>query len=75
MHCGHDLGLKTAAMLHVAASCPAYSLANDTTYYGLEDDILFERFRIERGTMVVPHKPGLGVGMSVERMLRYKVDC
>ena len=24
--------------------CPAYSLANDTTYYGLEDDIITERF-------------------------------
>ena len=43
MHCGHDLGPKTAAMLHVAAACPAYSLANDTTYYGLEDDIITER--------------------------------
>src|SRR5262245_23868405 len=61
MHCGHDLGPKTAAMIHVAASCAAYSLANDTTYYGLEDDILIERFKIERGTIAVPKKPGLGI--------------
>jgi L-alanine-DL-glutamate epimerase-like enolase superfamily enzyme len=32
MHCGHDLGPKTAAMVHIAAACPAYSLANDSTY-------------------------------------------
>src|SRR5205085_4199864 len=61
MHCGHDLGPKTAAMLHVAAACPAYSLANDTTYYGLEDDVITERFSIQRGTIAVPTKPGLGI--------------
>ena len=37
-HCAHDLGLKTAAMLHVVASTPGFTLANDCTYYGLEDD-------------------------------------
>src|SRR6202035_2612262 len=39
-HCSHDLGLKTAAMLHVVASTPCFSLANDCTYYGLEGDII-----------------------------------
>src|SRR5262245_58916951 len=75
MHCGHDLGPKTAAMLHVAAACPAYSLANDTTYYGLEDDIITERFQIERGTIAVPGQPGLGIECDSERLTRYKVDC
>lgn len=75
MHCGHDLGPKTAAMLHVAAACPAYSLANDTTYYGLEDDIITERFSIERGTIEVPKRPGLGIECDPERIARYKVDC
>ena len=75
MHCGHDLGPKTAAMLHVAAACPAYSLSNDTTYYGLEDDIVTERFSIERGTIAVPNKPGLGIEGDPERLARYKVDC
>jgi L-alanine-DL-glutamate epimerase-like enolase superfamily enzyme len=75
MHCGHDLGPKTAAMLHVAAACPAYSLANDTTYYGLEDDIITERFAIERGTIAVPTKPGLGIEGDPERLARYKIDC
>jgi L-alanine-DL-glutamate epimerase-like enolase superfamily enzyme len=75
MHCGHDLGPKTAAMLHVAAACPAYSLANDTTYYGVEDDIITERLTIDRGTMVVPVAPGLGVEGDPERIARYTVDC
>lgn len=75
MHCGHDLGPKTAAMLHVAGACPAYSLANDSTYYGLEDDIITERLRIESGTIAVPDRPGLGVEGDPERIARYKIDC
>ncbi|MEX2026160.1 MAG: enolase C-terminal domain-like protein, partial [Pirellulaceae bacterium] len=64
-----------AVMLHVAASCPAYSLANDTTYYGLEDDVISERLTIRSGTMAVPDKPGLGVACDPERLARYRVDC
>src|SRR4051812_5167784 len=75
MHCGHDLGPKTAAMLHVAASCAGYSLANDTTYYGLEDDVITDRISIERGTIAVPRKPGLGIECDAERLARYKIDC
>src|SRR5262249_16328732 len=68
MHCGHDLGPKTAAMLHVAASTPAYSLANDTTYYGLEDDIITDPFRIESGTIAVPTRPGLGIELDPSKL-------
>ncbi len=75
MHCGHDLGPKTAAMLHVAAACPAYSLANDTTYYGLEDDIINEPFQIQSGTIPVPSKPGLGIEVNLEKLRKYRVDC
>ena len=75
MHCGHDLGPKTAAMVHVAASCAGYTLANDCTYYGLEDDIITERLKIESGHIAVPDKPGLGVEGDPERIERYKVDC
>jgi len=75
MHCGHDLGPKTAAMLHVAAACPAYSLANDTTYYGLLEDIVTEPFRIESGTIAVPTKPGLGIEIDPEKLATYRVNC
>lgn len=75
MHCGHDLGPKTAAMLHVAAACPAYSLANDTTYYGLVDDILTDRFQIAAGTIAVPTAPGLGIDVDIEKLLKYQLDC
>ena len=75
MHCGHDLGPKTAAMLHVAAACPAYSLANDTTYYGLEDDIITEPFQIQSGSIAVPTKPGLGIEVDPDKLRKYRIDC
>lgn len=75
MHCGHDLGPKTAAMLHVAGACAAYTLANDSTYYGLEDDVITEPFRIERGTIAVPQTPGLGIEVDPDKLRKYRVDC
>ncbi|MCA9026683.1 MAG: mandelate racemase/muconate lactonizing enzyme family protein [Planctomycetaceae bacterium] len=73
-HCSHDFGLKTAAMLHVAASSPNMPLANDCTYYGLESDILKVPHRITRGTMPVPETPGLGVEVDMELVSKYLVQ-
>ncbi len=75
MHCGHDMGPKTAAMVHVAAACAAYTLANDSTYFGLEDDICTEPLPIVRGRIAVPDKPGLGVEGDPVKLRRYAVDC
>jgi L-alanine-DL-glutamate epimerase-like enolase superfamily enzyme len=72
-HCAHDLGLKTAAMLHVVASTPNFTLANDCTYYGLEDDIITPMHRIERGFMEVPQGPGLGVRVDEAKLARYRM--
>jgi L-alanine-DL-glutamate epimerase-like enolase superfamily enzyme len=72
-HCAHDLGIKTAAMLHVVASTPGFSLANDCTYYGLEDDIISPLHRIEAGFMPVPEGPGLGVRIDEAKLERYRV--
>jgi len=72
-HCSHDLGLKTAAMLHVVASTPCFSLANDCTYYGLEDDIITPLHRIERGFMDLPEGPGLGVEVDEKKLAKYRV--
>src|SRR5438552_9855392 len=71
-HCAHDLGLKTAAMLHVVASSPGFTLANDCTYYGLEDDILTSPHRIERGYMTVPEGAGLGVTVDESKLAKYR---
>lgn len=75
MHCGHDLGPKTAAMLHVAGACPAYSLGNDSTYFGLEDDVTLEPFVINGGKIAVPEVAGLGCDVDPEKLDRYRVEC
>jgi len=72
-HCAHDLGLKTAAMLHVVASTPNFPLANDCTYYGLEDDIITPLHKVERGYMPVPEGPGLGVTVDEAKLQKYRI--
>ena len=72
-HCAHDLGLKTAAMLHVVASTPNFPLANDCTYYGLDGDIITPLHVIERGTMNVPEGHGLGVHVDEAKVKKYRV--
>lgn len=75
MHCGHDMGPKTAAMVHVAAACPAYSLANDSTYYGLERDITVTPLEIKNGRIKVPDSPGLGVEGDLALIEKHAVPC
>jgi L-alanine-DL-glutamate epimerase-like enolase superfamily enzyme len=72
MHCAHDLGPKTAAMLHIVVSSPIFTLANDCTYYGLVDDIITSPFPIERGHMRVPEGPGLGIEIDPAKLERYR---
>ena len=72
-HCAHDLGLKTAAMLHVVASSPNFPLANDCTYYGLTDDIITPLHKIERGYLMVPEGPGLGVTVDEAKVAKYRI--
>jgi L-alanine-DL-glutamate epimerase-like enolase superfamily enzyme len=73
VHCAHDLGPKTAAMLHLAASTPNFCLANDCTYYGLMDDVLSQPFQIERGHLDVPTAPGLGIDVDLAKVRKYQV--
>ncbi|HTU19716.1 MAG TPA: mandelate racemase/muconate lactonizing enzyme family protein [Gemmataceae bacterium] len=73
-HCAHDLGLKTAAMLHVVASSPGFTLANDCTYYGLVDDIISPLHHIEDGHMRVPEGPGLGVSVDESKLAKYRLE-
>lgn len=75
VHCAHDLGPKTAAMLHMAASTPNFSLANDCTYYGLVDDVLSEPFRIEGGRLNVPEGHGLGIDVDLNKVRKYQLGA
>ena len=73
MHCSHDLGLKTAAVAHLAAATPNFSGPNDTCYHGLTDDILTEPLTFENGSIRVPTEPGLGVEVDEDKIEAYRV--
>lgn len=75
MHCSHDLGLKTAAITHVAAATPNWSGPNDTCYHGLIDDILTEKLTVEGGQIAVPDGPGLGVEVDEKKLETYRVPA
>jgi L-alanine-DL-glutamate epimerase-like enolase superfamily enzyme len=67
-HCWHDLGIKTAAMAHLVAALPAFTRPSDTTYHGLEADILDDPFVIDNGCIQPPRDSGLGVKIDMGRI-------
>lgn len=71
MHCAHDLGLKTAAITHLAVSTPNFSGPSDTCYHGLVDDVLTEKLEFHGGSIAVPEGAGLGVEVDEEKLARY----
>ena len=73
-HCGFDLGVKTAAMLHTVASTPGINLPPDSVYYAWEDYVIAEPFEVEDGTLPVPNGPGLGVEVDEKKVERYRCD-
>lgn len=71
-HSCFDLGIKTAAILHLVSSTPAFDLANDSVYYAFEDKLLRNAFEFKDGSIKVPDRPGLGVEVSMEKLANYK---
>jgi L-alanine-DL-glutamate epimerase-like enolase superfamily enzyme len=68
MHAAYSTGVRTAAVLQLVASCPAFRYAPDTLYHDLRDDVLATPLTLERGEFVVPDGPGLGVEVDTERV-------
>ena len=71
LHSGSELGISTAANLHIAASSPVISYAIDSLYYLLKDDIITESFEIANGRIPVPEGPGLGIDLDREKFEKY----
>ncbi len=73
-----ELGIATAAMLHLAVSTPIV----DGDRYPSDiigplyhhDDLIEETLVVRDGRVEVPDGPGLGVRVSAERLARYRVD-
>ena len=67
-HSAGELGIATAAYLHVAASCQSLPHALDTHATELDGDIVGEPSRLtNHATMKVPNGAGLGVTLDPER--------
>lgn len=73
-HCGFDLGIKTAAMLHAVGSTPAINLPPDSVYYAWADHIIEEPFEVDDGALAVPDGPGLGVTVDEAKIEQYRTD-
>ncbi|GAB3690780.1 enolase C-terminal domain-like protein [Salinarchaeum chitinilyticum] len=72
-HNAFDLGIKTAAVLHLTASTPAITLPPDTIYYAWADDVIAEPFSVAEGCIAVPDGPGLGVEVDEEKVEVYRI--
>ena len=74
---GLDLGIYTAAQLHMAASTPNCKLPGDQVGPWLrETHLMTENFTVEAGHVLVPTGPGLGIEIDraeLERVTRAEV--
>jgi glucarate dehydratase len=71
MHSDRELGVSTAAMLHLAASSPSMIYAIDSHYHDQVDDIITRPFVYEQGHLTVPNGPGLGIELDWEKVEKY----
>lgn len=69
---GNDLGIFTAAQLHLAASAPNCQLPGDQAGPWIrEHTLVLEPFLVENGRVRVPRGPGLGVTVDRTALERF----
>jgi glucarate dehydratase len=71
MHSDRELGISTAAQVHLAAALPYMSYACDSHYHHQADDIITRPFEYRDGCFEVPAGPGLGVELDREKLAKY----
>jgi len=65
-----ELGVATAANVHVVAASSNYPFASDTHYPLQELDVLVDRLEMTDGLVEAPRSPGLGVELDPEAVQR-----
>jgi glucarate dehydratase len=72
MHSGAEFGISQAAMIHLGATLSNLTMAADSHYHHLTDDIIEGgKLKFENGKMAVPKGPGLGVKLDRDKLARY----
>lgn len=70
-HSFGDLGVTTAASLHVLGTLADPALGHQTHLELLENDLLTQPFEFKGGDLTVPRGPGLGVELDREAVQHY----
>lgn len=73
LHSDRELGISTAAVLHVAGAESMLNHSIDTHLAEQVDDIITTPFQFENGCLQVPTAPGLGVDIDQDK-LRFYAD-
>jgi len=72
MHSGAEFGVSQMAMIHLAAALPNLTVAPDSHYHHLTDDIIEGgKLKYRNGAMAVPTTPGLGVKLDRDKLAKY----
>jgi glucarate dehydratase len=72
MHSGAEFGISQMAMIHLAAAIPNMTVAPDSHYHHLTDDIIEGgKLPYKNGAMAVPTCPGLGVKLDRDKLAKY----
>jgi glucarate dehydratase len=79
MHSNSHLGISLAAMTHLAAAVPNLTYALDTHWPWKDEEVIAPgALTFEKGSVMVPAGPGLGVELDREalgRLHRQYLDC
>jgi glucarate dehydratase len=71
LHSDRELGVSTAAIVHLAAAQPMVSHAIDSHLPEQSDDLVTEPWVFRDGCLQVPDGPGLGVELDPDQVERY----
>jgi glucarate dehydratase len=71
MHSDRELGVSTAAMVHLACSIPNLNYAIDSHYHDQSDDVITQPWVYRDGAFDLPTGPGLGVELDPSKVEKY----
>lgn len=71
LHSDRELGISTAAVLHLAAAQPMVSHAIDSHIPEQNGDVITRPFEFRDGCLTLPHAPGLGVELDTDALEKH----